>query len=119
MTAAVSAVARTDRAVWARMCRVEALLPERGAPALVDGEQVALFRTWDGELFAVGNRDPFSGAQVMARGVVGTRGGTPTVASPMHKQVFDLRSGRCLDDDSVALPVWMVRLVDGWLEVRR
>ncbi|SEG81531.1 nitrite reductase (NADH) small subunit [Thermomonospora echinospora] len=94
---------------WHEVCAYEDLLPERGACALLEGIQVAIFRTFDGELFALSNFDPFSGAYVIARGILGTRGGTPTVASPMYKQVFDLRTGRCLDDTEVALPTFGVR----------
>jgi len=85
--------------------------------ALVGGEPVAVFRTHDGGLYAIGNLDPVSGAGVMARGIVGTRGGTPTVASPMHKQVYDLRTGECLDLPGVRLPVYPVRLRAGIVEV--
>ena len=101
---------------WTAVCRSGDLLPERGVAALVDGVQVALFRLFDGSLHAVGHRDPFSGAHVLARGIVGTRGDAPTVASPMFKQVFDLRTGVCLDapdDVSVHLPVFPVREEDG------
>lgn len=42
---------------------------------------------------------------MIARGIVGTRGDAPTIASPMSKQVFDLRTGVCLDDASVQVPV--------------
>jgi nitrite reductase (NADH) small subunit len=48
---------------------------------------------------------------------VGTRGDIPTVASPLHKQVFDLRTGACLDDDTAAARVFGVRLRDGLVEV--
>ena len=82
---------------WTRICRVDDLLVERGAAALVDGRQIALFRTYDGRLFATDQIDPFSGAAVLSRGIVGDRAGVPTVASPMYKQVFDLRTGACLD----------------------
>jgi len=82
---------------WTRICRVDDLLVERGAAALVDGRQIALFRTYDGRLFATDQIDPFSGAAVLSRGIVGDRAGVPTVASPMYKQVFDLRTGQCLD----------------------
>jgi nitrite reductase (NADH) small subunit len=81
---------------------------------------VALFRLFDGSVHAVGHRDPFSGAHVMARGIVGTRGDVPTVASPMYKQVFDLRTGVCLDvpeDPAVRLLVHAVRVRDGRVEV--
>ena len=82
---------------WEPICRIDRLQPERGVAALVDGVQIAIFLTFDGELFAIANRDPVSGAQVMSRGIVGTRSDIPTVASPLHKQVYDLRTGECLD----------------------
>ncbi|RZT28248.1 nitrite reductase (NADH) small subunit [Kribbella sp. VKM Ac-2569] len=99
------------------VCAFEALLPERGVAALLGDVQIALFRTHDNEVFAIGNQDPFSGANVMSRGIVGSRGDVPTVASPMFKQVFDLRTGACLDDPEVSLPVYPVEIVDGQVVV--
>ncbi|MGW6281832.1 nitrite reductase small subunit NirD [Kribbella sp. NPDC055071] len=99
------------------VCSYDVLLPERGVAALVGEVQVALFRTHDGTVFAIGNQDPFSGANVMSRGIVGSRGEVPTVASPMFKQVFDLRTGACLDEPSVSLPVYGVEVVDGQVVV--
>ena len=89
---------------WTAVCARDDLQPERGAAALIGGEQVALFRAFDGTLYAIGNRDPFTGAFVLSRGIVGTRGDIPTIASPLHKQVFDLRTGACLDDQAVFVP---------------
>ena len=63
------------------------------------------------------NHDPFSGAMVLSRGIVGSRGDRPTVASPVYKQVFDLATGQCLDDPAVRLPVHLVRVRDGLVEV--
>ncbi|GEL95229.1 nitrite reductase small subunit NirD [Cellulomonas composti] len=114
---------------WVGVCRLVHLAYERGAAALVEGEQVALFRLVDDTVLAVQQRDPFSGAHVMARGIVGSRTvegeSVPTVASPMHKQVFDLRTGRCLDAVGKQplgglapdLLVWPVRVVDGDVRV--
>lgn len=102
---------------WTSICPLDALPVDRGAAALVEGHQVALFRVASGELYAVDHRDPFSGANVMARGLVGTRGAVPTVASPVYKQVFDLSTGQCLDDETVRLQSWPVRIVDGMVEV--
>ena len=95
------------------VCSYDALLPERGVAALLGEHQIALFRTYDGKVFALGNRDPYSQANVMSRGIVGNRGDVPTVASPMFKQVFDLRTGVCLDDPEVTIPSYPVRVVDG------
>jgi nitrite reductase (NADH) small subunit len=103
---------------WVSVTRYDQLLPERGVAALVDGEQVAVFRTFDGMLHAIGNRDPFSGAFVLSRGIVGSAGDVPTVASPIFKQVFDLRTGRCLGDPEVAVPVHDVRRVGDLVEIR-
>lgn len=106
---------------WETVCLLDRLLPERGAAALLaaggDPVQVALFRTHDGTVHAIGNVDPFSGAAVLSRGIVGDRAGVPTVASPVYKQVFSLVTGACLDDPGTTVPVYPVRIADGWLQV--
>lgn len=98
---------------WTEICPVDAIPLEAGVAALVDGEAVAIFRTYSGEVFAVSNVDPFSGASVLSRGIVGSRGDVPVVSSPMYKQAFDLTTGRCLDDDSVSVTAYDVSVVDG------
>ncbi|MGE3285480.1 MAG: nitrite reductase small subunit NirD [Pseudonocardia sp.] len=102
---------------WESVCPVAALQPERGVAALFGELQVAVFRTHTGGVHAVGNVDPFSGAAVMSRGIVGDRDGVPTVASPVFKQVFSLVDGRCLDDPAVSLGHHPVRIVDDRVEV--
>ena len=110
-------VAGAAHPTWTAVCAYGELVRERGVAALVDGVQVALFRGFDDALYAVGNRDPFSGAYVLARGLVGTRGDAPFVTSPLYKQAFDLRNGRCMDDDTVTIPVFAVRTRSGVVEV--
>ena len=112
LAAGVLAVAR-----WTPVCRLADLLPERGVCALADGAQVAVFRAHDGVLYAVSNYDPFSGAFVLSRGIMGTRGAVPTVASPIGKQVFDLTTGQCLDQPAVSVPVAGVRVTGGAVEI--
>ncbi len=102
---------------WTAVCRLSDLLPERGAAALIHGDQIAIFRLHDDTVRAVGNLDPLWGAYVMSRGIVGTRGDRAVVVSPMHKQAYDLETGVCLDDPGVTLPVHPVRVVDGVVEV--
>ena len=102
---------------WTAVCRYEDLIPERGIAALVDGAAVAVFRTHDGELYALSNVDPFSNASVLSRGIVGDRGGRPTVASPIYKQVFELATGTCLDDPTISITTYPVRVVGGMVEV--
>lgn len=118
-----------EPARWVRVCRVDELIPGRGVAALLNPGaadepqvQAAVFRVGAGRLYAVGNLDPFSAACVVSRGLVGSRDGVPTVASPMLKHVFDLRTGRCVDgpagpDPQHVLPVYPVRCVDGTVQV--
>lgn len=90
---------------WVAACALESLTPERGVAVLIEARdqttrQVAVFLLHSGEVMAVENRDPRSGANVIARGLIGSRDGRPTVCSPMFKDTFDLATGRCLTDDA-------------------
>ena len=97
------------------MCRVAELEVDRGATALVHGQAIALFRTGDDAVYALGNHDPFARQthSGIARGIVGRRGEVPFVASPAHRHAFDLRTGRCLDDLHVSVPAYDVKVVAG------
>jgi nitrite reductase (NADH) small subunit len=99
---------------WINVCRVESIVPDTGVCALVGEEQVAIFRiAATNEVLAISNRDPFSGANVLSRGIIGDKNGVPKVASPVYKQQFLLTTGECLDDPSVKLPVYPVRCENG------
>lgn len=96
---------------WIDVCSVDDILPNAGVACLVAGRQIAIFRLdREGDVFAVDNYDPFSRANVIARGIVGCRDGRPKVASPMYKQSFCLRTGACMDDPAVSLDVFPVRI---------
>ena len=98
---------------WVDVCALDQLLVGRGVAALVGGEQVALFRVGPGDVLALSNHDPFSGAFVLSRGLVGSVGEEITVASPVYKQRFALHTGQCVDDPTVAVPTYPVRVSDG------
>ncbi|MFZ5559989.1 MAG: nitrite reductase small subunit NirD [Pseudomonadota bacterium] len=99
------------------VCRVDDLAPGIGVCALVNGRQVAIFRLCNGDIFAVGNYDPFSAANVISRGLTGDLKGRKVVASPVYKQHFDLATGECLEDASVSLPVYTVQVEGGRVSV--
>ena len=111
---------------WVRVCAVSDLEVERGRAALLGDTQIALFLLHSpdgktGRVHAVSNHDPYSRANVISRGIVGTKQDAPTVASPMYKQVFDLRTGVCLDTqgkEPESLKVWPVAVSDGDVLVR-
>jgi len=99
-----------------RICRLDDIVPDSGVAALVGGEQVAVFRV-DQKVHAVGNHDPFSGANVLSRGIVGDLNGELVVASPVYKQHFRLATGVCVEDESVRIPVHAARVEDGFVIV--
>ncbi|HYN13100.1 MAG TPA: nitrite reductase small subunit NirD [Burkholderiales bacterium] len=99
-----------------RICRLEEIVPGTGVCALVGGEQVAVFRVEE-NVYAVGNGDPFSGANVLSRGIVGDIKGELVVASPVYKQHFSLVSGRCIEDSSVRIPVYAAKVDAGFVFV--
>lgn len=103
---------------WYSVCSVSDLNPFMGVRALVHGEQIAIFMVRSSrEIFAINALDPFSGAAVLSRGIVGDIKGELVVASPIYKQHFNLRTGECLEDRSVRVPVYPVRLVDQKIQI--
>ncbi|MDQ0028795.1 nitrite reductase small subunit NirD [Arthrobacter bambusae] len=107
----------TTASDWHRVCAVDELEPAWGEAALIAGHQVALFRTGPDQVLAVTQQDPATLSNVMARGIVGSRGSRPTVASPLHKEVYDLETGECFTNPELRLATYSTRLVDGFLEV--
>jgi NAD(P)H-dependent nitrite reductase small subunit len=128
MSAGSGAMVITDvDTTWVAVAPISRVPAERGVAALVGGDPVALFRI-DDEVFAIDHVEPFTGAPVLARGLVGSvvddsRGGaddtpdepdnTVYVASPLHKQRFDLRTGECLDDSALRVRCWPVAVREG------
>src|SRR3979490_3094876 len=104
-------------ASWHAICALEDIVPESGAAALVDGKEVAVFRVRDA-VFAIGNYDPASDANVLSRGIGGDIGGEMWVAAPIYKQHFSLITGRCLEEPRFAVPAYMAEVRNGQIWVR-
>jgi len=108
----------SGRILWRTICALDEVWPDSGVAALVGTEQIAIFRLGETEeVYALGNRDPFSEANVLARGITGDLGGEPVVASPVYKQHFRLRDGVCVEDAAVAVPVYPVRVYNGAVQL--
>jgi nitrite reductase (NADH) small subunit len=103
---------------WTAICPLDRILPNTGVCALVNGQQIAVFRVGEGmDIYAIDNLDPFSKAYVLSRGIVGDRNGIPKVASPIYKQNFSLLTGECLDDSTVKLKTFAAQVVDNQVQV--
>lgn len=105
-------------AQWLPICAVTDIQPNTGVNALVGTHQVAIFRIGStDEVYAISNFDPFSKAFVLSRGIIGDRKGLLKVASPIYKQNFDLKTGVCLDDETVSVCTFPVQVVNGQVQV--
>lgn len=103
---------------WIDVCAVEDLPPNRGVCALVAGSQVALFHLEkEKAIYALDNYDPFSKANVLSRGIIGDVKGEVVVASPIYKQHFSLKSGQCLENASVRIDTYPIRVVAGRVQI--
>ena len=108
----------SSRILWRTICALDEIWPDSGVAALLGGEQVAVFRIGETEeVYAVGNHDPFSDANVLARGITGDIAGEPVVAAPVYKQHFRLRDGVCVEDTAVSVPIYPVRVYNGAVQV--
>lgn len=100
---------------WTAVCSLDQIVPNTGVCALLDGQQVAVFRVADAEqrVFAIGNFDPNSGAAVLSRGLVGNLGERIVVASPIYKHHFDLQTGECLEAPENSVASYRTRVEGG------
>lgn len=101
---------------WHTLCDASELQPNLGVRALVEGQQIAVFKV-QGELYALSAIDPFTQTAVLSRGLVGDLNGHLVVTSPLYKQHFDLRTGQCLEDESVRVATFPVREWQGSIQV--
>lgn len=104
------------------MCRLDRIAPGTGVAARLGGDAVAVYRVVvDGadRVYALDDRDPFTGVRVLSRGIVGDRDGVLKVSSPLHKQSFALATGACLDDPARGVAVFDARIADGVVELWR
>ncbi len=104
---------------WTSVCAEKDLLPEAGLCALFETEQVAIFKlAFNNLLYAVSNYDPFSEANVISRGIMGSVGDRLVVASPLYKQHFCLETGECLEGDA-RLKTYAIRSHNGHIQLKQ
>ncbi|MBB3119764.1 nitrite reductase small subunit NirD [Pseudoduganella violacea] len=106
----------TQPGTWTAVCAVEDIVPNTGVCALLQGEQVAVFRlnaSGEQRVFAIGNYDPNSDAAVLSRGLIGNLGERIVVASPIYKHHFDLQTGECVEVPEHSVPTYPARIDGG------
>lgn len=106
---------------WESVCNLDDLVPGAGVAICLDGVAYAIFYLPEHpqQVFVVGHKDPFSGAEVLGWGLVCEDQGRYSVASPLYKQHFDLLDGTCLEDPSISIEVLKARIENGAVLVER
>lgn len=97
---------------WQYICDVNDLVINSGVCALVEEKQVAIFTVkMNGSttLYALSNFDPIGKANVMYRGLVGSLGGEPVVASPLYKEHYSLKTGVCKEQPDIHLTPFAIK----------
>ena len=101
-----------------KICQISDIIPGTGVCALVNGEQVAVFRPTDvEEVFAISNTDPFYQSNVLSRGLICEHKGELWVASPLKKQRFNLATGKCMEDERFSVKSYQARVTKGEVEI--
>ena len=124
---------------WVQICRLDELPTDSGMAALLNEntpqeEQIALFKvveraTQASTIYAISNFDPFSQANVLARGILCSSSSSEktsqdnkstalAVASPVLKQHFDLSSGQCVEESDVLIKTYPSKISDGLVFVQ-
>lgn len=112
-------MASVRNTAWNDVCSADDLQPDSGVCALVAGQQVAIFfLVREKAVYAIHNYDPIGQANVLSRGMIGDIKGEPVVASPLYKQHFNLKTGVCVEDGQIAVPVYPIRLHNGRVEIQ-
>jgi nitrite reductase (NADH) small subunit len=108
---------------WRTICDKTDLVKDSGISALIESssgedEQVAIFHipNSEEEVFAVGNYDPIGKANVLYRGLVGCINDEPVVSSPLYKQHYSLKTGRCLQEEQ-SVVVYNIRIEDDQVQL--
>jgi len=104
----------SKKAVQVMVCGVGDLKAGVAYPAAVQGKQLALFLHGDGRIFAVDSECPHAGGPLEE----GTMKNCE-VTCPLHDYKFDLTTGRCSTDPSLALQTYPIFVEDNkvWVEI--
>ncbi|MEO0440845.1 MAG: nitrite reductase small subunit NirD [Pseudomonadota bacterium] len=91
-------------------------LPAMGARTLPvqGGQEIAIFRTAQGEIYALQNKCPHKGGPLSQGIVHGTE-----VTCPLHNWRISLASGEALGEDQGCVPTIPVRIDNGRIYLKR
>ena len=114
--ASTSLLINITQEAWVDLGPVDDFPIQTGTPVLYGGVQLAVFRYAENEWYSTQNMSPKRRAFVLAEGLLGSADGVPKIACPLHKNQYALTTGECLDDPSLQIMTFDVRVIDGRVE---
>jgi len=96
--------------VWKKAIKTDQLKPGNRGCVKFGDTQIGLFHFEDDRWYAVQNRCPHKGQNVISRGIIGDAAQEPVVACALHKNKFSLVSGKCLTAELPALVTYPVKI---------
>ena len=104
---------------WNTVCKIGDILPATGVCALLNEQQIAIFRPRnDEQVYAISNIDPFFQSSVLSRGIIAEHQSELWVASPLKKQRVRLRDGLCMEDETRSVAHFEARVKDGQVQIK-
>lgn len=91
-----------------KVTRVEALTPQIGKKVVVDGKEIGIFLTENGDIYAIGNMCPHKQGPLTEGTVSGD-----FVYCPLHDQKIALKSGEVQEPDTGCVETYEVEVIDG------
>jgi len=106
---------------WTDICDLSVVPKNTGVCADFNGNQVAVFHIKNDKnesiVKAVDNFDPYGKANVLSRGLISEFENEFYIASPLLKQLFNLDTGVCAGDETVAIKTFPVRLHENTIQL--
>lgn len=97
---------------WQEICKTD-MVPKQGARSVSTGDKnIAIFRTFDNDFFAIENNCPHKGGP-LAEGIVHGH----YVQCPLHNLIFDLKSGKAEWPDKECLKHYPTKIIDNMVYV--
>lgn len=108
----------TMKKIWRKAIKVSDMPANLGITLKYNEKQYALFYFKDREQwYATQNICPHKKQMVLGRGLIGDINNEPKVACPMHKNVFSLKSGKCLSGQDYQIETFETKIEDGYVYI--